>query len=84
MRTKQSENEKLSDQLRRLIKESPLCTWLAKVWHSPPFTSGCHLRGSFRSGCRHKLTEACPNLDWRVIVALSRYGGLGAPVKCCC
>ena len=26
-----------------------------------------------------KLLEACPNLDWRVIVALSRYGGLRCP-----
>jgi len=26
-----------------------------------------------------KLLGACPNLDWRVIVALSRYGGLRCP-----
>ncbi len=26
-----------------------------------------------------KLLEACPNLDWRIIVALSRYGGLRCP-----
>ena len=26
-----------------------------------------------------KLLEVCPNLDWRVIVALSRYGGLRCP-----
>ena len=26
-----------------------------------------------------KLLEACPNLDWRLIVGLSRYGGLRCP-----
>ncbi len=26
-----------------------------------------------------KLLEACPSIDWRVIVALSRYGGLRCP-----
>jgi integrase len=26
-----------------------------------------------------KLLEACPNLDWRLIVALSRFGGLRCP-----
>lgn len=57
---------------RRLIVESPFADVSIKA--SMPN------RERFITGYETaKLLEACPNIDWRLIVALARYGGLRCP-----